>query len=322
MFFNKVVVSDTANSKWKALYASKQLTVPRINVRSKNPMIFCIGSCFAEYLKQALEGRAGEVCYPDYRKLALDVHREVADTISTGSFHMNHYSIASIRQEFQRALGLVSEDKFKPIKLEGFRIVNGVREKNSESSIYQDPYRREVLASDQASCRSLSQRINSLVRDGLNKSSVFIVTLGLIEIFKDESGLILNQFPGYMGGGYNSAKSNFHLMTFDEIVSDLRTVVSIVRGVNPHSNIVFSVSPVPLQKTFTTQDVFIANMYSKSMLRAAVNQVVEPDNGVYYFPSYEIASNVGSDFFQDRDLRHAKRGYVDCIVQAFLKSAC
>jgi hypothetical protein len=59
----------------------------------------------------------------------------------------------------------------------------------------------------------------------------------------------------------------------------------------------FFLSPIPLQLTFSKNDIFSANIYSKSVLRAAVENVISTDEGVFYFPSYELALNIGSDFF-------------------------
>jgi len=40
---------------------------------------------------------------------------------------------------------------------------------------------------------------------------------------------------------------------------------------------------------------------------------------IAHHASNKIAMNAESNFFQDRDLRHAKKEYVDAILQAFLK---
>ena len=44
---------------------------------------------------------------------------------------------------------------------------------------------------------------------------------------------------------------------------------------------------VPLERTFTPSDVAVANSYSKSVLRAAVEPFVAGRDHIEYFPSYE-----------------------------------
>lgn len=320
MFFTKIAISEKPNKKWRLLFENRALTVAPISIRTNKEAFFCIGSCFAEYVKKSIETQKKIICYPDYRKLDLDLENELADTINSGTYHMNHYSIASIRQEFQRALGIVEESKFNPVKIDGVDIVEGKKTLREGSHLFQDPFRREVFARDEQACKTLSSKINKVVSHGIKTSNIFIITLGLIEVFKNSNGFVFNQFPGYSGKGYNSDDLAFHLMTYQEICEDLLEVISIIRAQNETADIVFSVSPVPLQLTFTSNDIFVANTYSKNLLRAAVNEVIDPSNGVHYFPSYEIANNMGSGFFQDRDLRHAKQKNVDMIMKTFLKA--
>ena len=110
-------------------------------------------------------------------------------------------------------------------------------------------------------------------------------------------------------------------MDHSEVYNDLKEIISIIKNINTNNKIIFSVSPVPLQLTFTNNDIFEANIYSKSTIRSAVENVIDPDSGIYYFPAYEIALNFGANFFQDRDNRHPKEDIVENIVRIFLKSA-
>ena len=123
-----------------------------------------------------------------------------------------------------------------------------------------------------------------------------------------------------MGCGYEGPDMSFHKMDHSEVYNDLKEIILSIKSININNKIIFSVSPVPLQLTFTNNDIFEANMYSKSTIRSAVENVIDPDNGIYYFPAYEIAMNLGADFFQDRDKRHPKEEMVDTVVNLFLKS--
>ena len=112
----------------------------------------------------------------------------------------------------------------------------------------------------------------------------------------------------------------FFRQTVSDVESDLKKIVDLIKSIKKTNKIVFSVSPVPLAATFTDRDIFTANIYSKSTLRSAVEHVVDPESGVYYFPSYEMSLNFGSGFFQSRDLRHANQEHVQFIMDAFFGS--
>jgi hypothetical protein len=316
MFFNKIDVKDgVTNNNWITLKESKAFTILPIDV-SKTSNFFCIGSCFAENLKISLEKKIGIKCFPDYEKLSFDKKHQTVDTLNYGRYHMNHYTSKSILQEFQRSWYI--ENDYPPIKIDDFYIFENEKINSPGSFCYQDPYRRNVFANSESDIRKLSDNISECVKSGLNSANVFIITLGLVEIFRSRiTKLSFNQFAGYSGVGYNSKDLEFYKQTALDVENDLVSIIKIIKSISSSNIVIFSVSPIPLQVTFSLNDVFAANMYSKSTLRSAVENVVDPKNGIYYFPSYEIAMNIGSVFFQERDMRHAQQGYVDQIVQTF-----
>ena len=121
--------------------------------------------------------------------------------------------------------------------------------------------------------------------------------------------------PGYaLGGGQDELE--FHLSTVGENFENLKATVRLIRSVRPDAPIVFTVSPVPLTATFTQQDVFVANMESKSTLRVAAAEVCRSFEGVHYFPSYEVCTAIGDVY--EADGRHIKRHVVQSIVKLFL----
>jgi hypothetical protein len=319
MYFNELTLKTAGNSnkKWSNLFKFKKLTLVPIDIKKESKFYF-IGSCFAEYLRMSMERETARDFYPAFKELKFDSKNEMADTINIGKFHMNYYSSASILQEFQRSW--YGNSQWPPIEVQNLYIKDGKKVLESGAICYQDPYRREVFANSSNQILNLSSNISECVKTGLKNANVFVITLGLVEIFRSKkTGLVFNQFPGYSGAGYTSEHLEFHRQSAVEVITDLKNIVNLIKNISNDNKIVFSVSPVPLQMTFSQEDVFIANMYSKSTLRSAVESVIDPDRGVYYFPSYEIALNIGSDFFQERDMRHAKEKYVDLIIKAFLK---
>jgi hypothetical protein len=319
MYFNELTLKTAGNSnkKWSNLFKFRKLTLVPIDIKKESKFYF-IGSCFAEYLRFSMERETARDYYPEFKKLSFDANNHIADTINIGKYHMNYYSSASILQEFQRSW--YGDSQFPPIEVQGLCISQGKKVVSPGSILYQDPYRREVFANSNDEILNLSSNISNCVKSGLSEANVFVITLGLVELFRSKkTGLVFNQFPGYSGAGYSSEDLEFHRQSAVDVITDLKNIVKLIKNINNDNKIVFSVSPVPLQMTFSRDDVFVANMYSKSTLRSAVESVIDPDHGIYYFPSYEIAMNIGSDFFQERDMRHAKEKYVDLIIKAFLK---
>ena len=220
-------------------------------------------------------------------------------------------------QEFRRSYE--NDQDFLPIEVKGWTVEDGQLIDKENSIVFQDPFRREVYAKTKDECVGISNKANDCVKKGLIESNVFIITLGLIEIFKCKiTGKVFNQYPGYMGVGYDNKNLEFQRLNYEDILKDLKEIILLLKKLNINNKIIFSVSPIPLQLTFSKNDIFSANIYSKSILRAVVENVLRTDEGVFYFPSYELALNIGSDFFQAQDLRHAKKELVSQFMDIFL----
>jgi hypothetical protein len=77
---------------------------------------------------------------------------------------------------------------------------------------------------------------------------------------------------------------------------------------------------VPLMATFSTEDVVIANTYSKSLLRTAAQEWAAAHRNVHYFPSYEIVQNSEPAITWEEDLRHVQGKVVQHIMDLFMES--
>jgi tetratricopeptide (TPR) repeat protein len=78
--------------------------------------------------------------------------------------------------------------------------------------------------------------------------------------------------------------------------------------------ILITTSPVPLTRTFTGQDISIANSYSKSVLRAVCGAAPLERQGVDYFPSYEMATLSSPALVWKADRIHVSPAFVGKIV--------
>jgi hypothetical protein len=316
MFFNNVSVNDVVNKKWENLVAARTLTIKRDPIFSDSDRFFTIGSCFAEEIRKALTG-SGSRCLPEYSSLIFDKDHFIVDTLPERE-HMNYYNTFSIRQEFQRALGGISQapDDYWVIKRR--KIVHGklVASEVDTDVVYQDPYKRLVFADTLDGLIWVRDSVNNCFRRGLLDATVIVITLGMTEVFKSKkTGLVVNQVPVYGGGG-GLRETEFYKSSFEDNVANLHVALSELRAVNPNVKVVLTVSPVPLQRTFSKRDIFVNNYASKCALRAVAERICDEFEFVSYFPSFEIVWNIGPPAYE-RDLLHVKPDVVRHIIGIF-----
>ena len=108
------------------------------------------------------------------------------------------------------------------------------------------------------------------------------------------------------------------VLSVDENLACLQRFLDVVRAHNPALKLIVTVSPVPLLATGLADDthVIAANGHSKAVLRTAAEELRRRNDGVYYFPSYEMVSCCLNDPWED-DTRHVKRAAVAQIMTAF-----
>src|SRR5205085_3309285 len=105
--------------------------------------------------------------------------------------------------------------------------------------------------------------------------------LGLIETWRSPvTGNTFRQIPH--PAIFPTLEPAFHRLTVAEMLDDLERIRAVVHD-HLGAELVVTTSPVPLHTTFTALDVRIANVESKSRIRAAVSEFVERHPDVRYF---------------------------------------
>ena len=117
------------------------------------------------------------------------------------------------------------------------------------------------------------------------EADLVIITLGLTETWFDcTTRLALAEIPSPRLLKQFACK----VLTYPEWAAVIKSIYTILRKYGkPDLKIVITVSPVPLERTFSDQDVIVANMMSKSTLRSVAGAFAAVTNGVDYFPSLE-----------------------------------
>lgn len=216
-----------------------------------------------------------------------------------------YYSTATIRQELERIDGGFPERLQEP----DWQVDGG----------WIDPFRdykvtvpeHDALIESRAAAEAAAA---ALFRD----ARCVVVTLGLIETWRSpHSGATYRQIPHPQV--FEGLAPSFHRLTVAEMVDDLERIRRVVVD-SFGARLVVTTSPVPLHATFTPLDVRVANMESKSRIRAAVSEFVDRYPDVRYFHSYEMVTTAErqSDYFRE-DGRHVHRHAVRYIVSEFLR---
>ena len=105
------------------------------------------------------------------------------------------------------------------------------------------------------------------------------------------------------------------------MIKDLEKFMKLARQLNRKMRFMFTVSPVPLMATATTEQVIVASQYSKAVLRAAAGHLAHKYALVDYFPSYEIiSSHVMRSQFYNADMRTVSQAGVNHVMAQFFSA--
>lgn len=294
-------------------YACQRLRQPRFSAVvepefkiSKQDRLFAIGSCFARGIESALRSRGFRVesAATDFDRFAI-----VGDNKVTALGFTNKYTTYSMLNELSWALDPAA--KFPDASLVDL---------DEKRCI--DPHINPTLqVTDRAGTlerRHIIQEVNARIRD----CRVVFMTLGLVEVWYDtEAKVHLNTTPTRdmtqrYPGRYKFAATNY-LQNLDNME---KLHALLTKHGHPQLQMVVTTSPVPLNATFTNQDIVVANTYSKSTLRAVAQDFAAGHDNVQYFPSYEIVMNSEREMAWEDDLRHVKGAMTQHVMDLFMRN--
>jgi hypothetical protein len=260
--------------------------------------IFAIGSCFARSIERTMIKDGRTVLSRDF-----DLG-EIGEGITYSSNFFNKYSIHSINNELKWAL---ERDTFPGADL--------------LFQIGQDEY-----ADFQLGHPRLNHPLEDILTfrtaylDGMARvadADVVIVTLGYVETWYDnELGIYLNGAPTFRLAATNPNRFEFRVLSYSDVLDGLNELYTLLtKHRKKPMKMLITVSPVPLLSTFRNMDVLIANQYSKSVQRAAIEEFIMDKEGVDYFPSYEFVtlSNPAAAW-TPHDYRHVSNAMVKNIM--------
>jgi GSCFA family protein/polysaccharide biosynthesis acetyltransferase WcbI-like protein len=275
----------------------------------RSDRIATAGSCFAQHIARALEGSGYNYLVTEPAPPGLAP--EAARSAGYGLFSTrcgNVYTARQLLQLFDRAHGA-----FDP----------GDRAWLRPDGRYADPFRPRIEPDGFATVDALiaaRDRHLAAVRAMFERLDVFVFTLGLTEAWRAISdGAVFPVAPSVVAGTMESTRYEFVNFTVAEVSSDLRAFLARLAGVNSAARVILTVSPVPLVVTYEPRHVLVSATYSKSALRAAVDEIEREHPHVWYFPAYEIvASAFTRGAYYKSDFRSVNEAGVDQVMRLFL----
>jgi hypothetical protein len=260
---------------------------------NKGTRVFTIGSCFARNIEEHLSGY-------DVPTLRFSVPPEEWPNRPNGL--LNEYNAGTIAQRIERAFAGNSAPADTVVEDGDGGFVDLLLPGSASVALSRAFARRDEI---------------DHIYEELPEADVVIITLGLIEAWVDgSSGCYLNRMPPSLLLQQDPDRYYVKVMdVYDAhplLESALRLLTS--RG----KKIILTVSPVPLNATFTGQDVTMANSFSKAVLRVCAERLSALPN-VDYFPSYEIVMSGGLANFADDNI-HVLDDVVHDVVDFMLSN--
>lgn len=214
------------------------------------------------------------------------------------------FNAAAFRQLIEHSFGLIELPKY-------------LWRMNSRAGkqIYRDPFREEIEFNTVEEYINDFDKHRSAARKALSSAKVFIITLGLNEVWKfRRDGSVLSRNPWRISPSYVERV----ILDVNENVSELQKMLNIWRSFNPDLKLIVSVSPVPMARTYQANDMHVieATALSKATLRVAAHRFCDSNDEVYYFPSFEKIMYGTKDPWEC-DFRHVKPEAVNGVMQMF-----
>ncbi|TDM07975.1 MAG: GSCFA family protein [Ideonella sp. MAG2] len=266
--------------------------------------VFCIGSCFAREIEEALQRRGLDV---------LSLRREFprsANRAVTDRNMFNKYNVGTILNELRWALSEPGTYRHEQVLMSapGDLLVQDFQLKG------------QAYAEEWGLAVAFREAFNRFFAT-IAQADVVVLTLGLSEAWYDRhTQLYLNAAPTEHMVSVFPGRFELHVLDVASTSAMLDEIDAILKAhLQPGFKLLLTVSPVPLAATFRDQDVLVANSYSKSVLRACVDAFVHQRPHAYYFPSYEFVTLSHPDLvWRGDDFRHVDPQFVDYLMASVL----
>ena len=261
----------------------------------KNASVASVGSCFASEVGNYLVDS-------EYNFVTHDKLRH-SDSFGLG----NVYSSRHLRQWLEVAFGQYEFSNLTWQEYDGKYV-------DLQTNLLEYFESAEALLYNR---NDIVDRIKRVISD----SDLLIITVGLTETWETPSGETLAMCPGTLKGAFKSDKHKFRNLSYNEVYDDLKNIEHLIRSFSDCTELLISVSPVPLTATATDDHVLEATVYSKGVLRAAVGDIAKDLKHVNYLPSYELITHINrGDYRFSDNLRSVSKAGISYVMDTVLRS--
>jgi hypothetical protein len=267
------------------------------------------GSCFAQHFASQLTARGGDVLMAEQRHPLVPEDSEHGYGVFSARYG-NIYTVRQLREMLEQAFGIRDT------------VYEFVRRKDGRWLDMMRPRAVPIGFSSAEQARADRDYHLQAVCQMIKNTKVFVFTLGLTEAWINVAkNYCYPVVPGAVAGDFSPENHRFKNFSFAETVEDLRKVIAIVFAQNPAVRMLLTVSPVGLVATAEPRSVLVSTAASKSILRAAVDEVIKDNAAIDYFPSYEIiTSPYGRGQFWAEGMRDVTEKGVETVMEIFFHS--
>lgn len=264
--------------------------------------IFTIGSCFARNIEAYLRLKGFEVPCQEF---TVPTEELWTGTVQVPGV-LNKYTPHSMLNEVRFAFGTTDGSEFLV----------------EDKAGWFDTQLHTNVATSYARALERRQQVRELYADAIRKSRIVIITLGLIETWFDaQNGTYLNETPHPHMLRTHPDRFFFEVMTVDTARAvTFELIEALKANGREDQKVMLTVSPIPLARTFTGDDVILANTYSKSVLRVVAQEAANRFDWIDYFGSYESVMLSDRNIAWQDDLIHAQNQVVSANISRMLAS--
>lgn len=226
---------------------------------------------------------------------------EIGNKMSDLKFNVTQNPNGILYDPLSISDSLFSYIENKPFDEANLFELNGLWHSWKHHSSFSAPNKKDVLEKINAS--------RSAAHAFLKEANFLIITLGTAFYYQLEND--------------NKNVANCHkapsilferkLLPVNEIVHDFLSALTALKIFNPALKIIFTVSPVK-----HVRDGVVENNRSKARLIDAVHTIVEQKQNAFYFPSYELVTDILRDYrFYKSDLVHPNEIAINFVFEKF-----
>jgi hypothetical protein len=295
---------NTEHSRWSddiarfnddiALVAHK----PKFTLSPK-AAFFCIGSCFARNIEEHL-------LYAGHRVLSKKAKCPSQEWPYRINGFVNKFTTHSMANEIEWLCNppVIDESLFEegPHGWSDLQLCPGVR----PVTLHRAMERRSYVIDDYFS--------------RLRNADVIVITLGLNEVWRDaKSRRYLNATPSLASVRREADRYSVEFTDVALNVAELDRIYRLLHELNSNFRMIVTVSPVPMDATFSGFDIAVANTYSKAILRVSGEQFARNHSDVDYFPSFDMISLSPRAVAYKADCLHVTEESVRRVIGEFLR---